>query len=240
MLGDVGDGVSPGSGDRYVSSPVATSSAADLLADVRQRLAHPTDANRLVPMIESGSAPRSVLAALAGEQRHVIDSDWRSFLSLAAAGRHPGVRAFYTLLAQGEGLVLDRLAVFAAAVGSDGPAPARYRPRAGCQGYPSYLCRLAAHADPADVVLAVTANFAAWGGYCARIAAALRGHYGLTDEQCGFFDFFATPAPELDRAAERAIDESRADVDLERVLEYGRLLQDYELMFWNTLADSAA
>jgi thiaminase len=223
-----------------VSLATATSSAADLLAGVQQRLAHPADANRLVPLIETGAAPRTVLAALAGEQSHVIDSDWRSFLSLAAAGRQPAVRAFYTLLAQGEGIVLEELAVFAAAVGSDGAALADHRPQAGCQGYPSYLCRLAAHADPADVVLAVAANFAAWGDYCARIAAALRAHYGLTDEQCGFFDFFATPAPELARAAERAIDESRADIDLERVLEYGRLLQDYELMFWNTLADGVA
>jgi hypothetical protein len=137
-------------------------------------------------------------------------------------------------------LVLDRLRVFAAAVGSGDQEPARYRPQAGCQGYPSYLCGLASHADPVDVVLAVAANFAAWGGYCARIAAALRAHHGLTDERCGFFDFFATPAPELTEAAERAIDEGRADVDLERALEYGRLLQDYELMFWNTLADGVA
>jgi thiaminase len=130
--------------------------------------------------------------------------------------------------------------VLAAAVGSDDRALARYRPQAGCQGYPSYLCRQAAHADPADVVLAIAANFAAWGEYCGRIAAALRAHYGLTDEQCGFFDFFATPSPELAEAAERAIDASRDDIDLERVMEYGRLLQDYELMFWNTLADGVA
>ncbi len=130
--------------------------------------------------------------------------------------------------------------MFAAAVGSGDQEPARYRPQAGCQGYPSYLCGLASHADPVDVVLAVAANFAAWGGYCARIAAALRAHHGLTDERCGFFDFFAAPAPELTEAAERAIDEGRADVDLERALEYGRLLQDYELMFWNTLADGVA
>ena len=213
--------------------------AADLLAAVRQQLAHSDDANRLVPLIESGTAPRTVLAALAGEQSHIIDSDWRSFLALAAAAQRPSVRAFYTMLAQGEGLVLEQLRVFAAAAGLDEAGLAGYRPQAGCQGYPSYLCRLAHHADPADVVLGITANFAAWGGYCARIAAALRTHYGFADDQCGFFDFFATPSSELDELAERAIDESRADIDPGRAVEYGRMLQDYELMFWNTLAEGA-
>jgi hypothetical protein len=29
-------------------------------------------------------------------------------------------------------------------------------------------------------------------------------------------------------------------IDLERAVEYDRLLQDYELMFWNTLADGVS
>ncbi|MEU1834961.1 hypothetical protein ABZ551_38195, partial [Streptomyces rimosus] len=31
------------------------------------------------------------------------------------------------------------------------------------------VARLALGAEPADVVIAVTANFAAWGGYCATV-----------------------------------------------------------------------
>jgi hypothetical protein len=211
--------------------------AAELIADARRRLAHPADANRLVPRVAAGTAPRTALAALAAEQHEIIDCDWRSFLSLAAAARGPAARGFYTALAQGEGLVLDHLRVFAAAVGMDEQALAEYLPRAGCQGYPSYLCRLAQHADPVDVVLAVTANFAAWGGYCAQIAAGLRAHYGLTDEQCAFFDFFADPGLEMDALAERAVEEGRAELDAQRALGYGRLLQEYELMFWNTLGE---
>lgn len=146
---------------------------------------------------------------------------------------------FYAALAQGEALVQDKLVALAAAAGMDRDAVAAHRPLAGCQAYPSYLCRLAHHADPADVVPAITANFAAWGGYCARIGVALRRHYGFTDEQCAFFDFFAEPAHEVEELAHQAVHVARADIDRARVSGYGLLLQDYELMFWNTLADAA-
>ncbi len=41
---------------------------------------------------------------------------------------------------------------------------ASYEPLPGCQAYPAYVAWLALNASPADVVLALTANFSAWGG----------------------------------------------------------------------------
>jgi hypothetical protein len=111
---------------------------------------------------------------------------------------------------------------------------------AGCQAYPAYFTWLALHGEPADVIVAIVANFAAWGDYCARIAAAMRSRYGLDDRACGFFDFFATPVPEV---VEKAIAAVQAGMDAGRSDErkarrYGRLFQTYELMFWNTIANS--
>ena len=62
---------------------------------------------------------------------------------------------------------------------------------------------------------------------------------GFADEACGFFDLFASPAPELEELAVAAV---QAGIDSGRLTEriareYGRLFQAYELMFWNTLAD---
>jgi hypothetical protein len=78
------------------------------------------------------------------------------------------------------------------------------------------------HGQPLDALLAILVDFTAWSGYCATIAAALREHYGFSAQACAFFGFFATPVPEMEDAA----------------IGYGRLLQGYELMFWNTLAAS--
>jgi hypothetical protein len=97
---------------------------------------------------------------------------------------------------------------------------------------------LALNAEPAAAVLAILANFAAWGEYCATIAAGLRKHYGFDDEACGFFDFFATPVPELEEQALAAVQAGLdSGVPLDAARDHGRLLQSYELLFWNTLAD---
>ena len=114
-----------------------------------------------------------------------------------------------------------------------------YEPRPGCQAYPSFVAWLALNAEPAAAVLAILANFAAWGDYCGRISSALRKHYGFDDEACGFFDFFATPVPELEEQAVAAVQAGLdSGVPLDAAKDHGRLLQSYELMFWNTLADA--
>lgn len=215
-----------------------TSDARALLAEVRDALAPAEDHNRLVPAIAAGRAPLPVVGAFAVEELLVVPSDRRSFLTLAAGAREPATAEFFADLGKGENIVLDLLPAMADAAGFDAAARRDYRPRAGCQAYPAYLAWLALNADPAAVVLAVTANFAAWGGYCATLAESLRKEYGFSDEACGFVDFFATPAPQLEDLAASAIQQALdAGRPVEQGREYGRLLQDYELMFWNTLAD---
>jgi hypothetical protein len=215
-----------------------TNDARALLAGVRDALAPDDDHNRLVPAIAAGRAPLPVIGALAAEELFVVPSDRRSFLILAANATEPATAEFFADLGKGENIVLGLLPAMADAAGLDENARRDYRPRAGCQAYPAYLAWLALNADPAAVVLAVTANFAAWGSYCATLAEALRKEYGFSDEACGFVDFFATPVPELEELAVTAIQQALdAGRPVDQGREYGRLLQDYELMFWNTLAD---
>jgi hypothetical protein len=215
-----------------------TRSAAELLDTIRRELAPKEDENRFVPLVAQGSAPLTVLGALAAEEHRIVTSDWRTMLVLAARSPEPAAREFFTGLAQGEGLALTKLTPLAAACGLDEDAVRAYQPLPGCQAYPSYLAWLAQNGEPAAVVLAVVANFSAWGEYCATIARALREHYGFDDAACGFFDFFATPVPEIEQQALAAVQAGLdTGVPLDAAREHGRLLQAYELMFWNTLAD---
>ncbi|GAB2730392.1 transcriptional regulator [Streptomyces bullii] len=214
--------------------------ARELLATTTAQLAPDPQANRLVPLIARGAASRDTLAALALEQHGVIAADRRSFLHLAeraAADGAPQSAAFFRTLADGEALAAERLKSFAAACGVDGERAAAHDPLPGCQAYPAYVAWLALNASPPDAVLSLTANFSAWGGYCATIAEALRSHYGFSDEACGFFDFFAEPAPDVDEQATAAVqaglDGGRLNEELAR--RYGRLLQTYEAMFWSAL-----
>ncbi len=215
-----------------------TRTAREILDTTTAELAPDPRANPLVPLIARGEADPHTLASLALEQRWVIPADRRAFLHLADRSTDaPQSAAFFRALAEGEALAGERLEAFAEACGVDEVRARTYEPLAGCQAYPAYVSWLSLNAAPADAVLALTANFSAWGGYCGTIAEALRHHYGFTDEACAFFDFFAQPAPELDRQAQAAVQEG---LDTNRLEEpfarrYGRLLQSYEAMFWDSL-----
>ncbi|MCQ4041149.1 transcriptional regulator [Streptantibioticus rubrisoli] len=216
-----------------------TRTAQDVLARAVRELAPDVGANRLVPRIASGEAPLETLAAFAMEQHHIIPSDRRSFLYLnERCSADPAAATFFASLAHGENLALDKLGTLADALGLDDESVDGYHPKPGCQAYPAYVAWLALNAEPVDVVIALTANFAAWGGYCRTMGRALRERYGFDDEACGFFDFFAEPAPRLEQQALAAV---QAGLDAGRVTwlahRYGRLLQAYESMFWNTLAE---
>ncbi|MGW7070828.1 thiaminase II/PqqC family protein [Streptomyces sp. NPDC054855] len=219
-----------------------TRTAQELLDDVVARLAPDPAANPLVPRLADGTANRSAITALALEQRSVIPADRRSFLHLAARSAEAGeaeCEAFFRTLAAGETLAFDRLGSLVAACGVDASDAAAHEPEAGCQAYPAYVAWLALNGEPVDVVLALTANFASWGAYCATLAEALPVQYGFSEEACGFFAFFAEPAPDLERQALAAV---RAGMGhgldaTGSALRHGKLLQRYEAMFWETLAD---
>ncbi|MFE0382274.1 transcriptional regulator [Streptomyces inhibens] len=214
--------------------------AAAVLNEAVRALAPDRDANPLVARIEAGEAPRSVFATFALEQHQVITADRLSFQHLARrADGDPPVADFFDLLAQGEALALTQLAGLTDACELTARDITGYRPRPGCQAYPSYAARLALGAEPTDVAIALTANFAAWGGYCATVGAAMRDHYGFPDAACEFFAFFAEPAPAVEEQARAAVQHGldTGQAQPAAAHRYGRLLQAYELMFWNSVAD---
>ncbi|MFE2138571.1 transcriptional regulator, partial [Streptomyces sp. NPDC059466] len=106
--------------------------ARELLERTAGKLAPDPHANRLLPLIARGAAQRSTLAALALEQGHVIPADRRAFLHLAERpDTGPECAAFFTGLAEGEALALDRLAACTDACGADETRAAEYEPRGG-------------------------------------------------------------------------------------------------------------
>ncbi|MFI2610393.1 transcriptional regulator [Kitasatospora sp. NPDC018619] len=208
----------------------------DQIQDLRAELAPGDTTPALVSALADGTAPRSALAELAAQQHRIIRSDRRSLLLLAGRCADRPVSAWFATLAEGESAALRTLPALGAAAGLDRGALERRPPLPGCQAYPHYLAWLALNGEPDSAAAALVANFAAWGGYCAAIAQALRRRYGFSDEACAFFDFFARPAPELEQQAADALGPDRLDEPaLATAREYGLLLQGYEHLFWDTL-----
>jgi TENA/THI-4/PQQC family len=214
------------------------STARGLVSELRRELAPGEGENRFVPLIASGRAPRERLAAFACEELDIIPSDRRSFALLAARFPESPAGDLFLGLAEGEGLALEHLRAFSQALGLDARAVAAHEPRPGCRAYPAYVAWLALNGSRTDVALAFVANLDTWGAFCARTAAGLRQHYGLDDQAVAFFDFFATPPPGLEERAS-AVVQAGLDVgdDPQQARRAARLLQAYELLFWNTLAD---
>lgn len=216
-----------------------SSSPRDVLEAIRRELAPSEGRNRFVPLLAQGRLPRERLRWLAGEEYRIVRSDRRSFLLLATRFPESPAVDFFTGLAAGETEALTRLTTFAAALGWQEADLNAYEPLPGCQAYAAHVAWLALNGSAGDVALALIANFAAWGSYCRGVAEALRRHYGLDDESCGFLDLFAAPAPEVDEQA-LAVARTAAGGSPQDARRLARLLQAYELMFWNTLAEGVS
>jgi pyrroloquinoline quinone (PQQ) biosynthesis protein C len=198
------------------------------LAPVRdQLLAHP-----YVSAVEEGLVQLDQLRPFACEQHAIISSDVRSVAHLVSRF---GVDFFGDVL-DGERAAREALAAFATALGLGAHDLEEHEPLPGAHAYAAYMAWLAAYASDAEVAAAYLVNFAAWGENCARLSRALTGRYGLTPEQVRFFDLFAEPAGEFDRHALAVIEAGlRRGVPGRLVHRAARLLQGYELMYWDTL-----
>jgi thiaminase len=174
------------------------------------------------------------LRAFAGEQYTILSSDRRSFAQLAARFPEPPAGDFFLGLAAGEGEALTRLLTLAGSLGVDERGLIAYEPRPGCQAYTAFVSWLALNGSRAELAVAFLANLAAWGENCRRLAGLLRNRC-----ETSFFEFFAEPAPGFEELALAVAEQGLAAGDPPaRARRAARLLQAYELLFWDTLADA--
>jgi pyrroloquinoline quinone (PQQ) biosynthesis protein C len=201
----------------------------DDLAETEGRLrAHP-----YVVAFQEGRAGLRELRPFAAEQWNIIESDLRSIANLAGRTGLP----FFLGVLDGERSALAAIADLARALGVSQADLETYEPLPGAHAYAAYMAWLGAYGSPAEVAAAYVVNFPAWGENCGRLATALRERLGLTDEALRFFDLFAEGDPELEPNAlaliQRGLDNGVAGALIARA---ARLLQGYELLFWDTLA----
>jgi thiaminase len=215
--------------------------AGELVAQARRELVETADAirsHRFLERLRSREVADERLRALAAAQHAIVSSDRRSFAVLAA--RFPSGLAgeFFLGMAEGEGVALDKLRGLADWLAMTDDELRAHEPHPGAQAYPAFVAWLALNGSRADVVLAFLANLAAWGENCGQVAAALREAYGAGDDAVAFFDFFASPAEDFEARALEVLDEGLAAGDSPVLARRAtRLLQAYELSFWDTLAE---
>lgn len=118
-----------------------------------------------------------------------------------------------------------------------------YSTSAKAQAYPSYWARLALSGQRAAAAAACAVNFPAWGQMCQLLLQALsdgdcyKEYSSVDDAGLAFIKFFATPIEDLDQMAAAIIEEEQ--VSYEELIEPVRLLQQYEIMFWDGIFETA-
>ena len=211
------------------------SPAETVLEEIRAELAHIRDqllTHPYLAAVEGGLVDLTQLRAFAGEQHAIITSDLRSVACLVSRF---GDELFLDVLS-GERASLAALFPFAAALGMGRQDLEDYEPLPGAHAYTAYIAWMASHASAAEVATAYVINFGTWGESCGRLSRALRGRYHLPREALRLLDQFATPADDFEERA-CAIVTAGLERGVPRRLLHrsARLLQSYELLYWDTL-----
>jgi pyrroloquinoline quinone (PQQ) biosynthesis protein C len=201
-----------------------------------QLLQHP-----YVQALEEGKIGREDLRLFAGEQYGIIASDLKSVAHLVSRFSSAPSRDFFLGILQGERAAWDALLMFAHALGLSEAQLREHEPLPGAHAYTCYMAWLALYASDAEIAAAYLVNFPAWGQNCGRLSRILKEHFGLGEKDLAFFDLFASPPATFEADALSVIQQGLDRGSEPRLIHRAaRLLQAYELMYWDTLYRSAS
>jgi len=208
----------------------------ELQSVTEQLLRHP-----YVQALEEGKIGRENLLLFAGEQYNIIASDLKSAAYLVSRFGSAPSRDFFLGILQGERAAWDALLTFAHALGSSETQLREHEPLHGAHAYTCYMAWLALYASDAEIAAAYLVNFPAWGQNCGRLSRILKERFGLEEKEVVFFDLFASTPATFEENALSIIQQGLARGTEPRLIQRAaRLLQAYELMYWDTLYRTAS
>jgi thiaminase len=196
-----------------------------------QLLRHP-----YIRSLEEGEIGRLRLALFAGEQYSIIASDLRSVAFLVSRFGSSPSRDFFLGILHGERAAFDALLAFAHALGQSESQLREHEPLPGAHAYTCYMAWLALYGSHAEIAAAYLVNFPAWGENCGRLSRILKERFSLGEKEVAFFDLFASPPATFEVDALSVIQQGLDRGAEPRLIHRAaRLLQAYELMYWDTL-----
>jgi pyrroloquinoline quinone (PQQ) biosynthesis protein C len=213
--------------------------AADLMEGVRTQLVPLRDRVQSHPYlrgVENSRVRPAQLRPLVGEHFLTVSSDLRSLACMVGRFGDRASASLFLDLLDGERSALQALPALAASLGMDSADLLQYEPLPGAQAYSAYTAWLAAYASAAEIAAAFAVNFRNWSESGARLSRSLRLHYGLSADQTAFFALFAEPDQNFETRALEVVEAGLEEGVSERLVRRApRLLQGYELMFWDAL-----
>jgi len=222
----------------------SVTNASKLVADIKGHLKSVEDrlkAHPYLAALEEGRIRRENLRLIAGEQYHIVNSDLRSIALLMHRHAHLPSRDYLLASLQGEAAARAALLAFASrACGMSEDDLTAYQPIPGCQAYSAYVAWLGAYGSDAEFAAAFLVNLPAWGAACGRMSAALKERYGLAVGAVVFFDLFAQGDPSFEENSLQVIQDGLdRGVDGSVIARAARLIQAYEILYWDSLYEAS-
>jgi thiaminase len=217
--------------------------ARTLLNEIRQDLQPVTEhllRHAYMLALEEGKIGRESLRLFAGEQYNIIASDLKSAAYLVTRFGSAPSRDFFLAVLQGERAAWDAMLTFAHALGISETQLREHEPLPGAHAYTCYMAWLALYASDAEIAGAYLINFPAWGENCGRLSRILKERFRLGEKEVAFFDLFASPPATFEASALSVIQRGfDCGAEPRLIRRAARLLQAYELMYWDTLYRTA-
>ena len=218
--------------------------AMKLMEAIRGKLADLDERIRRHPYLEALEARRigkDKLQLFAGQQYHIITNDLRSIALLVSRADSLPTQAFFLNALQGERAAFQALGAFARSLGMTEEALKMSEPLPGAFAYSAFVAWLALYGSFAEAVGAFLVNLGAWGANCARMSRALQARYDLMEADVAFFILFSSLPPGFEEGALQIIGEGLSKgVDPGLIRQAAKLLQGYELLYWDTLYQASA
>ena len=220
-----------------------TQRARQLIDNARKAIVSTEERIRLHPYLdalERRGVGKGKLALFAGQQRHIIKSDLRSVELALSRAESAVARDFLSGMLEGERAALGALTLFGGALGLTPEQVDAAKPHPGAFAYSAYVYWLAGNGTSAEFAGAFLVNLDTWGANCGRVSRALQANYGLVKEDVAFFDLFASAPPGFEERGLAVVEEGlEKGMEPWRVNRAARMLQGYELMFWDTMWEVA-
>jgi thiaminase len=189
--------------------------------------------------LNEGKLPLDSLRAFAGQQYHIITSDLRSIAGLLSRHGQLPSRPWLLAVLQGEAAALDALFALAKKLSMSESDLKTFEPIPAAHAYCTYVAWLGMYGSDGELAGAFLVNFAAWGANCGKMSKALQDRYGLTKEEVAFFELFSQIPPSEKQILEVIQGALNRGVEPALIHRAARMLQAYELIFWDAMAEAA-
>jgi len=179
---------------------------------------------------EKGTLHLDKVKAFVTNQYYIISQDIKSLALMLSRSMTRRDADFFKNILNGDMEGLRLLVKLAESLGLSVQELENYSAIPEAAAYAHYLAALACFALPGEQAMALTVNLPVWGSNCGKLSKALRERYGI--DETGFLDIFTSPMEEAEKEALQVMEEY-LPARREHMKRAAKLIQAYELMFWN-------